>query len=177
MRYPMGRGGDGYQQLLEPIVAFTAAPDVRQIAKQPNEDSLNVEFDETNLFSPNRFTGSDLIEGGSRATYGLRNAITTDEGSHVDIFGGESYDFTANSDFPALSGLNSHASDYVGRVDFAPVRWFNANYGFRLAQSDFSPQRQDALVSVGAEIFRPYTAILKLMKPTPRPIPSIRLGR
>ncbi|MDR3425777.1 MAG: LPS assembly protein LptD [Alphaproteobacteria bacterium] len=155
MRYPMGRSGDGYQQLLEPIVAVTAAPDVRQISKLPNEDSLDVEFDEANLFSPNRFTGSDLIEGGSRATYGLRNAITADNGAHIDVFGGESYDFTANSDFPDLSGLNGHASDYVGRIDFSPAPWMEANYGFRLAESDLSPQRQDALLSVGAPVFRP----------------------
>jgi len=154
-RYPMGRSGDGYQQLMEPIVALTGAPNVRQIAKQPIEDSLDVEFDETNLFSPNRFTGSDLIEGGSRATYGMRNAFTFDSGARVDVFGGESYDFTTNNDFPEMSGLNSHASDYVGRVDFSPAEWLNANYGFRLAQSDLSPQRQDALVSVGEPIFKP----------------------
>jgi len=155
MRYPMGRSGDGYQQMVEPIVAITAAPSVRQIAKQPIEDSLDVEFDETNLFSPNRFTGSDLIEGGSRVTYGMRNGITTDSGARVDIFGGESYDFSANPEFPDLSGLNTHASDYVGRIDFAPVEWFNANYGFRLAENDFSPQRQDVLLAAGVKEFRP----------------------
>ena len=161
MRYPMGRSGDGYQQLLEPIASFTAAPDVRVIAKQPNEDSQDVEFDETNLFSPNRFTGSDLIEGGSRATYGLRNAITTDSGSRIDIFGGESYDFSSNSGFPALSGLNNHFSDYVGRIDFSPVSWFSANYGFRLSEEDFSPQRQDAFVSTGVPIFRPWARYIQ----------------
>ena len=155
MRYPMGRSGDGYQQLMEPIVAVTAAPKVYVSAKQPVEDSQDVEFDETNLFSPNRFTGSDLIEGGSRATYGMRNALTMDSGARIDVFGGESYNFTRNNAFPAQSGLNTQASDYVGRVDFAPVDWFNANYGFRLAQSDLAPQRQDALVSFGAPIFRP----------------------
>lgn len=161
VRYPMGRSGDGYQQIVEPIVAFTAAPEVRLINKQPNEDSIDVEFDETNLFAPNRFTGSDLIEGGNRATYGLRNAITTDSGGRINLFGGESYDFTANNQFPARSGLNAHASDYVGRIDFAPASWFDANYGFRLAQSDLSPQRQDALVSFGAPIFRPSVRYLE----------------
>jgi LPS-assembly protein len=156
MRYPMGRSGEGYQQLVEPIIAVTAAPDVRVISEQPIEESLDTEFDETNLFSPNRFTGSDLIEGGSRVTYGLRNAVTADSGARVDIFGGESYDFTTNSQFPDESGLNGHASDYVGRIDFAPVDWFNVNYGFRLAQNDFSPQRQDALVSVGKPVFHHY---------------------
>ncbi len=155
MRYPMGRSGDGYQQIVEPIVSFTAAPDVRSIAKQPIEDSLDVEFDETNLFSPNRFTGSDLIEGGSRATYGIRQMLTTTSGAHIDIFGGESYDFTRNNLFPSQSGLNGHASDYVGRMDFMPANWFDANYGFRLSQANLSPQQQDAQVSFGAPILRP----------------------
>ncbi len=114
-------------------------------SRQPIEDSLDVEFDETNLFSPNRFTGTDLIEGGSRATYGLRQAITTNSGMRVDMFGGQSYDFTQNSDFPGQSGLRDHASDYVGRMDFLPTEWLNANYGFRLDHSTFTPQSQDAL--------------------------------
>jgi LPS-assembly protein len=156
MRYPMGRSGDGYQQLLEPLVQLTAAPNVHVSSKQPNEDSLDVEFDETNLFAPNRFTGTDLIEGGNRATYGLRNAVTLDNGARVDVFGGESYDFTKNNDFPEESGLQNHASDYVGRIDFLPVDWINLNYGFRLAQQDLSPQRQDVLLAVGEPIFHPY---------------------
>ncbi len=155
MRYPLGRSGTGYQHLLEPIVAATLAPDVRRISKQPNEDSLNVEFDETNLFSPNRYPGSDLIEGGSRLTYGIRNAITADNGARIDIFGGQSYSFTANGDFSSKSGLRGHKSDYVGRIDFSPVSWFNANYGFRLSTVDFAPQRQDALVAAGVPIFNP----------------------
>ena len=44
---------------------------------------------------------------------------------------------------------------YVGRVDFSPAQWLNANYGFRLAESNLSPQRQDALVSAGVPVFRP----------------------
>jgi len=154
-RYPVGRSGEGYQHLLEPIVAVTLAPEVRTISKQPIEDSLDVEFDETNLFSPNRYTGSDLIEGGQRITYGVRNAITADNGAHIDVFAGESYDFSSERTFPGMSGLGDHASDYVGRVDLSPAPWLNANYGFRLSQRDLSPQRQDAYVSLGAKIFRP----------------------
>jgi len=155
-RYPMGRNGDGYQQLIEPIVAITAAPDVKTVSRQPIEDSLDVEFNETNLFSPNRFTGTDLIEGGNRATYGLRHAITADGGARVDMFGGESYDFSKNDQFPGQSGLRDHNSDYVGRMDFIPTDWVTLNYGFRLDHSTLTPQSQDASLSVGAPIFRPY---------------------
>ncbi|HEU0117029.1 MAG TPA: LPS assembly protein LptD [Alphaproteobacteria bacterium] len=155
-RYPMGRNGDGYQQLVEPIVAITAAPRWKPTSNQPLEDSLDVEFDETNLFSPNRFTGDDLIEGGSRATYGIRHAITTNDGMRVDMFGGQSYDFTRNDAFPEQSGLQDHESDWVGRIDFIPAKWLDANYGFRLDHRNFSPQRQDAVISAGAPVFRPY---------------------
>ncbi|MFY9289041.1 MAG: LPS assembly protein LptD [Alphaproteobacteria bacterium] len=159
-RYPMGRTGDGYQQLLEPIVALTAAPDLRTSSRQPIEDSIDIEFDETNLFMPNRFTGRDLIESGSRATYGLRHAITTHDGARVDMFGGQSYDFTKNNNFPQQSGLRKNLSDYVGRIDFIPAQWMNLNYGFRLDEHDLSPQRQDALISAGVPEFRPFSRYL-----------------
>jgi len=155
-RYPMGRNGDGYQQLIEPIVALTAAPHVSLDPRQPIEDSLDIEFDETNLFSPNRFTGTDLIEGGSRATYGLRHAITLDNGAHVDMFGGQSYDFSENTDFPDQSGLENHVSDYVGRIDLLPASWMYMNYGFRLDHKTLKPERQDAMVSAGAPVFQPF---------------------
>ena len=167
LRYPMGRSGDGYQQLLEPIAGLTLAPSVRQIAKQPIEDSLDVEFDETNLFSPNRFTGNDLIEGGSRATYGLRHMITTNSGGRVDIFGGESYNFSSNNTFPSASGLQTRASDYVGRVDFEPADWMKVNYGFRFDQANLSPQRQDVLLGVGAPVFRPSVRYLETYQTDP----------
>ncbi len=155
-RYPIGRRGDGYQQLLDPIVAFTAAPAIKPDKHQPLEDSLDVEFDETNLFSPNRFTGNDLIEGGSRAVYGLRHSVTGDSGARVEMFVGQSYSFNNNPAFPGLSGLRDHASDYVGRIDFMPTDWLNLNYGGRFDHSSFASQRQDAVLSVGTPIFRPY---------------------
>jgi LPS-assembly protein len=159
--YPVGRRGDSYDQMLEPLVAFTAAPAYKVDPRQPNEDSLDIDFDETNLFSPNRFTGTDLIEGGNRITYGLRHDINTDGGSHIDMFGGESYDFSKNDSFPGLSGLRDNFSDYVGRIDFVPTDWINLNYGFRQDHQTFAPRREDALLSVGAPIFRPYIRYLE----------------
>ena len=153
--YPVARSAHGYQEMIEPLIAFTAAPAVKYNAKQPNEDSLDTEFDETNLFSPNRFSGTDLIEGGSRATYGLRHSITTDSGGRLDVFGGQSYDTSKNATFTTQSGLRDQLSDYVGRIDLNPVSWFNANYGFRLDHNTFDIQRQDALASVGTNFFRP----------------------
>jgi LPS-assembly protein len=155
LSYPLGRHGEHYQQTLEPIVMLTAAPQVKQKSEQPIEDSLDIQFDDTNLFAPNRFTGTDLIEGGSRATYGLRQSLITDGGAKFDVFGGQSYSFTPDSSFPELSGLHDHSSDYVGRIAARPGDWLDLDYGFRFSHRDLSPEAQDAHLSFGAPIFRP----------------------
>ena len=156
LSYPLSRNGNGYQQLLQPMVGVTVAPIVHNSAEQPIEESQDITFDETNLFSPNRFTGYDLIEGGSRATYGLRHMMTIDGGGSVDMFGGQSYNFTPDRAFTVNSGLHDHLSDYVGNISVKPTDWFLVNYGFRLNHNTLDPQRQYALASIGNRIFRPY---------------------
>jgi LPS-assembly protein len=155
VRYPMARQGDGYQQTLEPIAMLTGAPVTHLDSRQPIEDSQDFEFNDTNLFSSNRYTGTDLIEGGSRATYGLRNEIITDDGSRVEMFGGQSYSFNRRNDFPYLSGLTDQVSDYVGRISATPGPWLESDYGFRLDHKSGVPQEQDAHVSFGVPEFRP----------------------
>jgi len=153
--YPLARHGDGYQQTLEPLVMLTAAPQVKLDPRQPIEDSLDVQFDETNLFASNRFTGEDLIEGGNRATYGLRHSLVADSGAHLDVFGGQSYNFSRNSAFPELSGLRGNSSDYVGRISASPGSWLDADWGFRFSHRDLSPEAEDAHLSFGTPLFRP----------------------
>ena len=54
----------------------------------PNEDSQSVEFDDTNLFSPVKFTGLDLVETGPRANIGLRLAEYFPNGGSIEFLGG-----------------------------------------------------------------------------------------
>jgi len=155
MRYPFGRQGEGYQQILEPISVLSVAPRIKQESLYPNEDSLDVTYDETNLFSTNRFTGIDRLEGGTRIAYGARNTITTNGGGRVEMLGGQIYRTRDDTDFPDESGLRDQFSDYVGRVDVSPSKYFDATYGFRLSKNDFDFTRQLATVSAGPAIFRP----------------------
>ena len=74
-RYPWVRTARGASQILEPLAALIIAPNGGNPSEIPNEDSLSVEFDETNLFSANRFSGSDRVEGGQRVVYGLRTGF------------------------------------------------------------------------------------------------------
>jgi LPS-assembly protein len=156
LRYPLGRRGDHYQQIAEPIGIFTVAPRIDQNSKLPNEDSLDVEFDETNLFRPNRYTGYDRIEGGTRAAYGLRHSLISDNGARADFVGGQVFRLEKDTNFPGLSGLRNTFSDYVGRLDLEPGPWFDANYGFRLDRDNLKLRRQELQSSAGVPLFRPF---------------------
>ena len=62
----------GLTPVIEPIASLTLAPTGLNDGDIPNEDSLDLEFDDTNLFEESRFPGLDLVEEGSRITYGGR---------------------------------------------------------------------------------------------------------
>ena len=98
-RYPFMRAHDGWQEVIEPIAAITAAPNKSNFGDIPNEDSLDVEFDDTNLFDPNRFAGLDSVDTGQRATYGLRWTFVTDGGGSGSVFVGQSYQFNEDVEF------------------------------------------------------------------------------
>jgi LPS-assembly protein len=161
-RYPLGRRGDGYQQLIEPIAQFSVAPNVSSNSLIPNEDSQDVEFDETNLFTKNRFSGMDRIEGGSRATYGLRHSLTTDSGGRIEALFGQIYRLKENNAFSNDSGLREKASDYVGRIDFVPNKYADLNYGFMYNKDDFTPEKHEVRGSVGIPEFRPFVNYLSV---------------
>ena len=71
-RYPLISRLGSIRQLIEPIVQGVISPDGGNSYNIPNEDSRDLEFDHTNLFSTNRFTGLDRVETGRRINYGVR---------------------------------------------------------------------------------------------------------
>lgn len=158
VRYPFVRYGDSSQQLIEPIGQLTVAPNVGNNPAYPNEDSLDVEFDEVNLLMPNRFTGIDRIDGGSRFTYGLRSSINGYTSGSASLFLGQSFRFSKSSLFPGGSGLEDRRSDYVGRLDLQPADWLDVNYGFRVDHDTLEARRHSVNASAGVPLFRVSTA-------------------
>ncbi|MFA6279701.1 MAG: LPS assembly protein LptD [Bdellovibrionales bacterium] len=175
LRYPLGRHGETYQQLLEPIAVLSVAPRVSRHTLLPNEDSLDMEFDETNLFSPNRYAGNDRVEGGTRAAYGLRHAITGANGGRIEMVGGQVFRLNRDSSFNEGSGLTEQLSDYVGRLDIAPNSYFNINYGFRLDQKDLTFSKQEVRASAGPNLFRPSVHYLSVNQPNTATITNNRM--
>ncbi len=152
--FPMARQQGTIQQLVEPIVAFTAAPHQGDVDDIPNNDSVDVEFDEINLFSNSRFPGVDRVEGGFRFTYGLRLGVFGFGGGSTTFFAGQSYSLDEENDFPTGSGLDSQQSDWVGRLTITPSSLFNLDYRFRFDNKTFDGRRQEVSLIAGPDLFR-----------------------
>ena len=152
-RFPFSRADGSNTQVLEPVAGIQFAPNGGNPGQISNEDSQDIEFDETNLFSRNRFTGLDRVEGGQRLYYGLRFGVFGSSG-YSDGFIGQSYRFRRDNDFSATSGLNDHFSDIVGRVSVQPSTPVKLRYRFRLDKDDLSPRRNELSTVVGPKAIR-----------------------
>lgn len=153
-RYPLVNSGARFTQQLEPIVQAVVSPIGQNPSTISNEDSRDFEFDDTNLFSEQRFSGFDRVEGGARINYGLRWAAFGETGKTLEAMIGQSYRFHEDNTFALESGLSGNFSDYVGRVTFRPWDTVDLSYRFRLDQKNFSPERSEVSAAVGTDMFR-----------------------
>ncbi len=131
-------------QILEPRVQLVTGPRVGRQLNIPNEDSVDFEFTDANLFALNRFIGRDRFEGGSRLDAGLRSAWNFPNGSAVEGVVGRSYtlvDDHSTSLLYGLDGLQRRASDYVARLRVSPVSWFDTIARIRTDGHDLTQRR------------------------------------
>ena len=108
-------------------------------SKIPNEDSLDLDFTDTNLFAINRFPGIDRAEGGMRANVGMHGNWTLPHGGYVDGLVGQVYREHVDDSLPLLSGLNGHVSDVVARLTVSPSSYFDLTGGPGSARTPATP--------------------------------------
>jgi LPS-assembly protein len=149
------RAGEYGTQLIEPRVQFVTGPAKGLQAKLPNEDSLDFEFTDANLFALSRFPGRDRQEGGTRVDAALRAAWMFPNGGMVEGLFGQSRRLVGQSSFEPGTGLESPASDYVARARIAPVPWLEFIGRTRLDRERFEAQLTDftSLVTIGRVSF------------------------
>ena len=107
-RWPFMRDSGAWgTQLIEPIAQIVVGPQTgdSQNTKYPNEDSLDLEFSDANLFGFNRFPGIDRLDGGVRANVALHGAWYLG-GTTFDGLIGQSYRTNVDNLFPEASGLH-----------------------------------------------------------------------
>ncbi len=154
-RMPFVSDNFGFHQLLEPIVMGAISPNgLNKNINIPNEDSLDLEFDDTNLFSIQRFAGFDRVETGARINYGVHWATFNRNIGTVSAVVGQVYRFHNDPAFTSLSGLAGHFSDYVGHVDVTPSANFAMQYRFRLDKNTLTSRRSEVTGSAGPDLLR-----------------------
>ena len=142
-------------QTIEPIAQLIVSPNASGSRNRriPNEDSLDFEFTDQNLFALNRYPGIDRVEGGTRANVGLHLNWTM--GSAVlDGLIGQSYRTNKDNTYPVGSGLGGYVSDIVTRTTFAPAPWLDLTGRTRLNRSRLTPRFADAIATAGLPVFQ-----------------------
>ncbi len=91
-------------------IVYSEASKLYQI---PNEDSDNINFDETNIFSLNRFPGIDLAETGLRLNAGLEFQSEVSQSFSYAFSIGEIFRHKPSTQFSASSGIDGYRSDIV----------------------------------------------------------------
>ena len=157
MRWPFIRDGGTAtgSQIVEPIVQLVAAPNAGAFLRRniPNEDSLDFEFTDQNLFAINRFPGIDRFEGGLRANVGLHASWVVGS-TNVDALVGQSYKEHVDKSFPLLSGLNKRVSDVVARATITPATWFDLTARTRVDPQKGDIRFIDTIASAGVPLLR-----------------------
>ena len=147
--YPLVRTEKNTTQTFEPIAMLVVAPNGGNSENIPNVDSLVFDFDETNLFSPNRFSGYDRVEPGTHINYGIRwSRFNHRTGRSVSAVLGQSFRFDDDDLMAGLMGYQSHLSDYVARLQVG-TKYLNLQYRTRLDQNNLKPKKSEIYISGG----------------------------
>ncbi len=162
-RLPFVRATEITRQILEPVIVAAFAPDQENhIEKIPNADSADVEFDDANILSLDRYAGYDRNDTGSRITYGLNWSSYGNIMGRTSAFIAQSYQLSNDSTFMEAIGDEDHLSDYVGRVYASPNKYLDLNYRFRLDKDDYELKYNELGARVGSGILRLYTSYVYL---------------
>ncbi len=118
-RYPVYKNIGKITHVIEPIIQVVWAPDnvFGTLNSDPNtSDSTTAEFEESNLFSINRFPGFDATEAGLRANIGVQYKMHNLNGWEFSATAGRVFRTKNLNQFDLFTstGLNTRNSDYVG---------------------------------------------------------------
>ena len=141
-----GAGGVGH--VIEPVVQFVWAP--KGTEAFPNEDSILVEFDEGNLFSLNRYPGSDAIERGGRVNLGLAYTRVDPAGWTLSTAVGRVLRTDDLGQFSVASGLDGRQSDWLAAAHLSLPRGFGISQRL-LMDDDFRLTKSETRVNLSGE--------------------------
>ena len=150
LRWPILFSSTSSTHILEPIAQVYMRNNERYAGQLPNEDAQSFVFDATNLFSRDKFSGYDRVEGGTRANLGLRYSGNFDNsdwglyalaGQSFQLGGVNSFASTDFVNVGADSGLQNARSDYVGMIGTSNSSGLSLAMRGRFDRDDMSLRR------------------------------------
>jgi LPS-assembly protein len=171
--YPLAHRGDVNTAIIEPIVGLYAGPNGGNSYRVPDEDSLGFEFNDTDLFRPDRLAGYDILDTGQRVDYGLKLALNNKDSGNYSMLVGQSYRAEDNAFLTPGSGAEDRLSDIVGRVVLQPVSYVDLIYHFRLDKATLDNRSQEVEVATGPQNLR--FAVNFLLEPAQQPDEAVTL--
>jgi len=161
-RFPFIRRQGSVRQVIEPVAQIIMSPYGGNPNEIPNEDSRSLEFDDTNLFSLNRFPGYDRVESGPRANLGLKASVYGASGGYTNLTVGQVFRLKDDDTFAEKTGLDDHRSDYVMALHIAPSAFFDLTNRVRLDRNNFSLRRNEIYLAIGPKYLRFATTYVSL---------------
>jgi LPS-assembly protein len=151
-RYPFINVQPWGSTTIEPIAQVIIRPNEPDAGKLPNEDAQSMVFDTSNLFSVDKFSGYDRVEGGGRANVGAQVTTQFNQGGSVVAVFGQSYQLFGLNSFAVAdatntgidSGLDKAASDYVASIAYSPNRTYTFTTRARFDEATGNVNRFEA---------------------------------
>lgn len=121
-RMPFVTSIGSFESVLTPVAQIIASPSEPNQRDNGNEDAITINFDTSNLFLSDRFTGYDRWEGGLRANAGINYTLLSPTGGFIRASLGESFHIAGENSYLVGSGLDGTSSDMVGAIalQFSP---------------------------------------------------------
>jgi LPS-assembly protein len=146
-RYPFIDVEPWGTQTIEPIAQLILRPNETEIGKWPNEDAQSMVFSDSNLFSIDKFSGWDRVEGGGRLNAGIQYTAQVNNAGNFNALFGQSYQLYGLNSYAVAdlintgleSGLDKTFSDYVARVMYQPNSIFSFIAHARLSSGGYDP--------------------------------------
>jgi LPS-assembly protein len=166
--YPFVAHAGWATHVFEPTAQVIVRPNRIDQRRTPDEDARSLIFDDTLLFSIDRFSGYDRLETGSRVNVGMQYTLQGHRGLYARAVFGQSILIAGDNsftdpgftlgpvddkgnpifvpNFSPVSGLQTDRSDYVAGLYLSPFSGMSLVSQSRFNENDWTLQRQDSLL-------------------------------
>ena len=156
-RLPFIKATEDSSHIVEPIIVAAVSPNQsNKPEKIPNEDSQDVELNDTNILNLDRYSGYDRNDTGSRVSYGVNWSSYGKRFGRSSVLLAQSYEFDKDESFANADGQKGNFTDYVGRVYASPNEYFDINYRFKLDKDSYKITYSELASSIGPQILKLY---------------------